>query len=241
MTGQRGFTLVDLLVALSVSALLISLVYGVVVLAQRSALSVNDRAAQSEQMRIGWQFIDAAIARAEPVNDPVNEESPIGFVGMEDRLSFIADQPGFLGPGGLTRITLESRDTGGSQALVIIRERFTPNPREDEAAATPPQATLVDRLERFELAYFGSTDDDTEARWMARWEQRDTLPGLIEVRVKPADAPAWPILVSRPMAGSETAGLEDPEAPDGEPSPDERFEEPEDEDLEGLIDAPIDA
>lgn len=241
MTMQRGFTLVELLVALSVSALLISLVYGVVVLAQRSALSVNERAAQSEQMRIGWQFIDAAIARAQPVNDPANEENPIGFIGTEDRLSFVADQPGFLGPGGLTRITLEGRDTAESQALVIIRERFTPNPTEDETDEAPPEATLVDRLERLEFAYFGSTEEDAEASWMARWDQRDTLPGLIEVRVKPADAPAWPVLVARPMAGTETAGLEDPEDAEGEPLPDERLEAPEDEDLEGLIDVPIDA
>lgn len=238
MNRCRGFTLVEMLVALSVSAVLISLVYGVVVLAQRSTLAVNDRAAQSEQMRIGWQYIDAAIARAQPVNDPDDEDNPIGFVGDGDRLTFIADQPGYLGPGGLTRITLERRDTGDSDALILVREPFDYGTSESGTDAS--EAILVDRLDSLQLAYYGTLDDDEEPAWLNRWEGQAFLPGLIEIRVVPSGAPAWPILIGRPMTGSETAGLAAPVDEDGEPLPEELLETPDDELMEGLLDAPAD-
>jgi general secretion pathway protein J len=239
MNRCRGFSLVEMLVALSVSAVLISLVYGVVVLAQRSTQAVNDRAALSEQMRIGWQFIDAAIARAQPVTDPDDEDNPIGFVGNEDRLTFIADQPGYLGPGGLTRITLERRDTGDSDALVLIREPFDYGT--SEAGTDASEAILVDRLDSLELTYYGTADDDEEPAWLDRWEGQALLPGLIEIRIVPSGAPAWPVLIGRPMTGSETAGLEAPIDEDGEPLPEELLETPDDELMEGMLDAPVDA
>ena len=51
-----------------------------------------------------------------------------------------------------------------------------------------------------------------EPGWLDRWEGQALLPGLIEIRIVPSGAPAWPVLIGRPMAGSETAGLEAPAA-----------------------------
>ncbi len=239
MNRQKGFTLVELLVALSVSALLISLVYGVVVIGQRSVHSVGARAAESEQMRIGWQFIDAAITRAQPVNDPQDDDNPTGFVGDEQRLSFIADQPAYLGPGGLTRITLEVRDVDEHDALIIIREPFSLTPTEGND--DPPEAILVDRLSRLEIGYFGITEEDTEPAWLTRWEQQNTLPGLVKIRVTPHGAPAWPVLVARPMGGAPGARLDVPVDEEGEPLPQELLEEFDDDLLDDVVEPPLDA
>jgi general secretion pathway protein J len=239
MSSQRGFTLVELLVALSVSALLTTLVYGVIVLGQRSAQAVSDRASESEQMLIGWQFIDAAVAQAQPVSDPNDPDNPIGFSGTPDRLSFVADQPAYLGPGGLTRLTLETRDRAGVDALILIRERFISSP--DQQAGEPLEATLVEDLESFRLSYFGSPEEDRPANWLSDWNGRDTLPGLVEIHVKPRGRPAWPVLVARPIAGVETAGLDEVLDEGDEPLPGELLDDPVDELFEGADDDPLDA
>jgi general secretion pathway protein J len=234
MNRQNGFTLVEILVAISVSALLISLVYGVVVLGQRSVHSVNSHANDSEHMRIGWQFIDAAIARAQPFTDTSNVDA-VGFIGRENRLSFHADQPAFLGPGGMTRITLEVRDTGDHDTLVIMREPVSPI-REN---TPPPEAVLVEQLDSLELAYFGSEDGESDATWLPRWERQDALPGLVEVQVTPRNAPAWPVLIARPMSGALGAGIEVPVDETGEPLPKELLEQF-DESLIEIMEFPLD-
>jgi general secretion pathway protein J len=239
MRSHRGFTLVELLVALSVSALLTTLVYGVIVLGQRSAQAVSDRASESEQMLIGWQFIDAAVAQAQPVSDPNDPDNPIGFAGTQDRLSFVADQPAYLGPGGLTRLTLERRDRDGVDALVLLRERFTSNP--DEQPGEPLEATLVEDLESFRLSYFGSPEEDQPASWVSDWNGRDTLPGLVEIHVKPSGRPAWPVLVARPIAGVETAGLDETLDEGEAPLPGELLDDPVDELFEDDGNDPLDS
>jgi general secretion pathway protein J len=208
MRRQQGFTLLELLVALSVSALMITLVYGAIVLTQRSAQSVNDRAEQSEVMRIGWRFIDEALARALPVEDPDDTNGLLAFAGREDRLMFVTDQAPYLAPGGLARITIAAREADDRNTLVLSRERFGSNVT--DSSEEPLEATLVDDLEYLRLAYFGETEEEETGSWQPTWEDRELLPGLVEIRIKPTGSSAWPVLIARPMAGIATASI-DPE------------------------------
>lgn len=233
----RGFTLIEVLVALSVSAVLISLVYGVVVLGQRSAQAVEQRAADTETMRIGWQYLYDAITRTQPVSNPQDEEDRTGFDGTTDRLTWIADQPAFIGPGGLTRITLEVLDRDGADALVVTREPFDPD-RDDDAHEAARQAVLIDDLEALQIRYFGTDEDSETAAWVDAWQEAPSLPSLVEIQVRPRSGSAWPLLIARPMAGetlidSELPLDDDPERPEADET--ESDELPVDEDL------PIDA
>ena len=69
---QRGFTVVEMLVAIAVAGLLVSLVYGAIRVGQRSVSALDSRVEQSELMRIGWQFIHDAITHAGPAADPAS-------------------------------------------------------------------------------------------------------------------------------------------------------------------------
>lgn len=238
----RGFTLVEVLIALSVSALLISLVYGVVVLSQRSVQAIEQRAVSTETMHIGWRFLHDALTNTQSVSDPRDEDNSAGFDGTTDRLSFVADQPAFLGPGGLTRIAIEVRDEDGIDALVITREPFDPG-RDDDLEAPAKQAVLVNDLKALKIRYFGANDESESMAWVDTWQDTPYLPSLVEIQVTPRGESAWPVMIARPMASvalydgelatDEEPEDEDPAAPDAD---DAGFDEPLlDEDL------PIDA
>lgn len=216
---QSGFTLVEMLVAISVSALLVSLVYGAVRLGQRSTSAMEDRLDQSEVMRIGWRFLHDAVRRARAHPDDQDDEDLSGFVGSTNALTFVADMPPYNGLGGLMRISLESEETATGSQLVISRRPVFAHPElvDDEDAQ---RAVLVDRLDELAIQYYGVAASDEPAAWHTEWEAMPTLPSLVSIRVTPNGAAAWPVL---------TAGLWNAAAtydPDGEPAADEEEELP---------------
>jgi general secretion pathway protein J len=217
---QRGFTLVEMLIALSVSALLISLTYGAVLVGQRSAQALNTRVVQSEVMRIGWQFISEAITRARPVSNPDEREDRTSFSGSADALSFIANLPAYVGPGGLTRVSLQIDEQDDRRRLVLSRERFPPPP-DDEAGDPVTQAVLLDDLAGLQISYLGRSEGEDALGWSSEWLGQPYLPNLIRIEITPTDAPAWPVLIARPLAGTSSidegstpADIEDPERPE---------------------------
>ncbi len=202
---QRGFTLVEMLVALSVSALLVSLVYGSVRVGQRSAAALGVQAEEAEVMRIGWQFLHDALAQARPVADPDNPRDRTGFLGEPERLSFVADMPAYIGIGGPMRIGLNAMATADGYQLLLTRRRLDET-RVSASEEPGEQAVLVEDLDRLAIAYFGRQARSAAPTWYSSWDSAGNLPNLIRISVKPAGAPSWPVLIASPLTGTEPMG-----------------------------------
>ena len=199
--NSKGFTLVEMLVALSVAALLVSLVYGAVRIGQRSAQAVDRQAESSEIMRIGWQFLHDAITRARSVSDPDDPANRTGFRGTSDRLQFIADIPSWVGIGGMMRIRLGSEATADGEQLVLSRERIDKNPV-TQSEGVAERAVLVEHLDRIQISYLGPASAGQTPEWQSDWDHASLLPNLVSVTVTPVHDQAWPVLVARPITGS---------------------------------------
>jgi general secretion pathway protein J len=211
---QRGFTLVEMLVALSVSALLVSLVYGSVRVGQRSAAALGLQAEEAEVMRIGWQFLHDALTQAQAVPDPDNPRDRTGFHGGQDGLGFVAHMPAYIGIGGPMRIGLNAMATADGYQLLLTRRRL--DTTQISASDEPDeQAVLVDNLDRLAIAYFGQLGQSAAPTWHNSWDSVGNLPNLIRISVKPAAAPSWPVLIARPLTGTEPLG---DTAPDSDPA-----------------------
>jgi general secretion pathway protein J len=203
VTYQRGFTLVEMLVSLSVASLLIGLVYGTVRIGQRSAAAIDHRVEDAEVMRIGWEFLQDAVRRARPMPDPSLDDEPTSFDGNRDRLSFVADMPAYVGLGGLMRIGLAPDTTAEGDRLIVTRERFDVTGEAPEPAPDSVQsAVLVDRLERLTITYFGQRPEDDLADWHDTWQELPAIPNLVRIEIVPEGSPAWPVLIASPSTGA---------------------------------------
>ena len=206
MRAQRGFTLIEMLVALSISALLVSLVYGAVRIGQRSATAMNTQTENTEIMRIGWQFLHDAVTRARPVSALDTPDDHTGFKGTPDGLRFVADMPAYVGLGGLTRIRLTTERTHSGRQLLLTRQRFD---RLSSTTAAPDEiesAVLVDELDRLRIAYFGKSTPDASPAWHSDWTDPEHLPNLVSISVTPGHGRSWPELIARPLTGAVPLG-----------------------------------
>lgn len=211
-TGRRhpresGFTLLELLIAMTLLALLVAMLFGGMRLGTRAWEANDQRIEDSARLEIVQGFMRRLISQAYPLDR--TERRPrrrIVFEGMPDAVTFPALLPPHLGFGGFQLVDFRLDDGANGKRLVMSWRRFT-----GEADEVPPdepegETVLFDRIAGVEFAYFGAPARGQPPRWHERWDDVTRLPSLVRVRVEfgDGDARRWPELVIAPMITAAT-------------------------------------
>jgi general secretion pathway protein J len=194
-----GFTLVEILVAITLLGLLMAALFGGVQLGVRAWETSEERLDESSRLTTVHGFLRDRLAQAYLLEElaPGVAAGP-AFAGEADRLSFITLMPEHLG-GGFQRMVLAVTAADERSDLAV-----TWWPAEvDEAALDPDtlrrRALLVDVAE-LRLAYFGPVEGGQPPAWYEVWAQ-PVLPQLVRVQLRfpDRDVRSWPELIVRPM------------------------------------------
>ncbi len=200
---QAGFTLLEMLVALMVLALLVSLVYGMVRIGAHSWESGAAQIEASDAMRIGWTFLQRSLNNAKAVPSKQEDQAGVHFFGTSERLEFVADMPAYLGAGGLHALGLGlERDPQGALPQLVLQR--IPLGDYESALNNPDQlqrAVLADAVTHLAMSYYGSPDPSVSPEWQAEWSGIAQLPILVKVEVELAAGSHWPILIAHPRLG----------------------------------------
>lgn len=193
-----GFTLLELLVALTIFGfLLVALNHGV-----QTGLTIWN--VQSRQVNRTWD-LDASARllrtlltqiQTSPVAS-INPGSPavaISFAGKADELSFVGGLPTGFGTDASASITLRLEGTRLVAAWQPHRHELT--------ASSPPSTVneILRSVDRLEFAYWGlPTPTALSPTWLAAWDG-PSLPDLVRVRIGfgRGDPRHWPDLIVAP-------------------------------------------
>ena len=183
---DAGFTLIEVLVALALSALVsLVLLNGI-----RLAASGLDRHSRVAERLDAQQSLDDILRRTLGSAAQISRIAGGEFVGKPDALEFLGlAEDG--GP-GLYRIDLTVDRTRSDRPLILRRELAVPSG--DPRAAASIVATKV---RDFRLAYFGADAADATPIWHDSWQQLNILPILVRVILDTDGAPERPALVVR--------------------------------------------
>jgi general secretion pathway protein J len=169
---QAGFTLVEMLIALALTALVALLAMSGTRLA---ALGLN-RVAASAQTLEEQRTLDTLLRReiSAAVAPPLANRAPL--TGTPQRIEFLslAEEGG----AGLYRVTIESE----AGALILSRNRIG-------SATLPVRTVLASRAPAFAIAYFGGRTQDDPPQWHERWDGSRILPRLVRITLDPAEPP----------------------------------------------------
>jgi len=210
MTTARsaGFTLIELVIALALMALIASLLFGSLSMAARSWDGGEAKVGDVSSMRQAQAFLREQIEAELPLRVKKSDELPLMFAGEHDEIRYAAALPPRVQEGGAYFFRLAVVQAGDKSQLVL--ERTIPDP----AATQNPEFTaaehsvLADGIAELRVSYFGrdaNANDVDLPSWRDRWDDRQRLPLLMRIDVKPVHGPAWPTLVVEPRRAPESA------------------------------------
>ena len=175
---QRGFTLLELILALSIVAAMLTIVFGGMRVGIRAWQRGGERSEALQHARslaaLLAQSLGGTAAYLAPA--PAGAQPEVLFQGQPDRLGFVTTSPPFPLASTIAFTAVMLSVDEGEQIGFAIREKAMPN--EDPFEETPP--ILVDpTLTAVRFRYMR----DVEGSWEDIWDgaQERALPRAIEV------------------------------------------------------------
>ena len=193
---MTGFTLIEVMISITLFAIVLGLLLGVIRFTSRAWDAGERVSRQSSDLELAQWVLRNLVAQAFPLTVTGPENRRYLFSGDHSRLRFTAFLPPYPGQGGLYLLELYVQPSETGYQLRLKRRLFDPR--------TPPEEQLEDAEDRlvteagfpFGFDYAATQRDDTPLSWKTRWSDHDPPPGLI--RLSREDRKGWPEIVVHP-------------------------------------------
>jgi general secretion pathway protein J len=199
---RAGFTLLELLVALTLLGLLMAAMFSGLQLGARAWEHGEERLDQSARLQVVQDFLRDRLVQAYPLEaDDETGRSRLIFEGTSDSLRFVTLMPEHLAR-GFAEFILAVDDHFDAKRLIVRWRPFEPSGAMLELADTEPQIkVLLEQIEDLEISYLGAPSRDVPADWYKQWLEATAMPELVRLHVSfpPGDQRHWPDLIVGPI------------------------------------------
>lgn len=198
MRPNRGFTLVEVLLALSLMSMLLALAYGGMRASTRAADKGQSILEDSSRIRMAHQFVRKQVNQMAPLGFAEGDtpESRIVFEGDINKIRFVASMPGYLGFGGpqVQELEIISGENGRS---LVLSHALLQNFEEGDLYLRDP-IVLVDKIESAEFSFLGLDETGAVSGWASQWEATGILPEAVSLDIEFIEGVyiQWPLLVA---------------------------------------------
>ena len=209
--NEAGFTLIEMLVAIALLAMLAALLAAGLRTA-RLAVAFVAQSNAAMPVQAAQAYLRSALEQARTVPRAGSANQELTFLGSANAMIFTTSHAPRGQYDGLYRVEISlerSADRRAGLDLVVIQSLARP-PMSD--AQAPPavrrRARLLDNIQSADFSYFGGVDEANRPQWRNGFADLDKLPRLvaIDVRFADADPRTWhPLIV--PLYVSDSASV----------------------------------
>ncbi len=216
---QAGFTLLELLIAFTLLALILTALTGALRFAGRAWESGEARAESKADFRQATSQFRRQLSRSLPMvwgldkdADLDFEEPRHAFAGTARQLRFAVVEPAYPSDPGVYLITFDITEQQGEQVLRYYRSIYRAEMMDFDAVPLNDEEGVVLLRGEFDIG-FSYADDESEtgeADWRETWSDPRQRPQLVRFAINQAgeDRPAWPQAIVRLMVDTEFDCLE---------------------------------
>jgi len=212
---SRGFTLVELLLAITLMSMLLALAYGGLRASTRATERGQVILEESSRMRMAHQFVRKQLNQMLPLayeQDDEKKERKL-FEGNRSSIRFVGPMPGYLSFGGpqVQEISIVNGEHG--QALVLshaLLQGF-----EEAKLYERAPILLIDHIEDAWFTFLGVDEFGELTGWAPDWADTETLPKAVSLEMEFEEDVIleWPMLTASVRIDS--TALQDLAGPQG--------------------------
>jgi general secretion pathway protein J len=210
MRSQRGFTLIELVVATALLATMMLLMYSGLTFSLRGWDAGAANGQRIADRRIGENFLRRELSEIFPMRwkDPMVLR--LAFEGETQRVRFVSSRPADVTGGGLSLVGLEVEAATDSRDRSLVMRRAMPD---DDAKDFGPLdrakgTVILAGVDSVAFSYFGSENDFTDPKWSDTWTYVGRVPQMVRMRIRTVDGTVLPEMVIRVNLGEEAGCLE---------------------------------
>ena len=178
---HAGFTLIEMLLAITLLALLIAGAYGGIRTAAK-AMHAGERAIdRADRLRTAQVFLRTQLSHIIPLTYERDEEQNTVHVfdGNAQFMRFVAPMPGYLSRGGPYVETLELRR--GSSGLQLVFTDSMLNGYDASNPQTDEPVVLIDGIRGGQFQYRTLDDQGQLTDWFSQWPDPSITPLMIRI------------------------------------------------------------
>jgi general secretion pathway protein J len=176
LSSRRGFTLLELMISITLIGIIVLIVAGAMRLGYRSVDAGERKIESLERMRASLTLIDSQIQSEIPLTIDEDGSRKYYFKGEKGTLLFPSNYSLWGGQTGYVVVTYSVvPDERGKQTLWISESII--------GAGNKNETKLFESLDEISFQYFYQGPTDQEGNWVDQWTENTDIPKKVRVRL----------------------------------------------------------
>jgi general secretion pathway protein J len=187
MKPNDGFTLIEVLIAMTLLSIMVVLLFGSLKICADSWHKGESKIAEVNEAAVVYNFFQQYLAVAKPLlkesKNTSDLQASLAFQGKSQSLQFVSSFPASVGRLGLQLFSIDMKKEDNEQVIKVTITPFFPTESDQDQK---DEVVLLKQVSEFSIAYFGS-DDSTNTSigsWHDEWLNKNALPQLIKITIK---------------------------------------------------------
>jgi len=216
-SAQAGFTLIELIIAITLVSLISLLLYSGLRLGTSAWEGVETRVDETSELRMARTFLKRELLQARQVQVTIDAQRRFVFAGDTQSLELAAPLSEYVGIPGLYILRLTLATNGQRQQLVLTRWLLNPKVlageeqgpawqplQGNETGTAPPSSSqsdvasaafgrdvLLDGVGELAFSYFGAQQGEVSPDWHPDWIDQPRVPLAVRIHLTTAEQ-RWP-------------------------------------------------